>query len=431
MKQILLVLYNILFVPSFYAALLIASLVNSKVRRGFIGRQKLLSRIRHDLKEKDAGKLLIWIHVSSYGEFLQVKPVLYQLKSLNPDIFVFITFFSPSGYENVKIEPPVDAISYLPIDSYFHAKRFLSVLKPTLAVIVRHDIWPNFVWHLHRKQIPLVLIDASLPDNSSRFWPILRGINKRLFDIMEAILVVSEEEREKFKKFVTDPKKLIVAGDTKYDQVIQRSQNLKQIAVLLNHNYLLKHRIIVAGSSWESDEAVIVPAFHSLASGFEDLLLILAPHEPSSNRLTEIKNHLDELNIPSVCLSELKEEDENFKCLIIDRIGLLANIYYLATVAFVGGSFHSKIHNVLEPAVYGRPVIFGPKMKNSSEAIHLLKHGAAIRVNSKEEFIQTISDLLNDAVKCSQFGNKARQTVMKNVGNSKNIAEFLLKYLSD
>jgi len=429
MKRILLVLYNIFFVPLFYIALLLASLVNSKIIRGFHGRKKLFSRIRNNVAGMESGRPKIWIHVSSYGEFLQVKPVLYQLKSLNPNIFIFITFFSPSGYENVTVEPPVDYISYLPLDSYFNAKKFISIVEPQLAVIVRHDIWPNFVWHLSRRNIPLFLIDASLPDNSSRFWPILRGINKKLFSILDAIMVVSEEEKEKFKKVVTDPEKLIVAGDTKYDQVIERSQNLKRIALLLNHDYIIKHRIIVVGSSWESDESVLIPAFKKLSEKFKDLFLVIAPHEPTQQRIAGIENRLRDKDIQSVCLSELTEEAEDFQCLIIDRIGLLANIYYLATVAFVGGSFHSKIHNVLEPAVYGRPVIFGPKMKTSSEAIHLLKHNAAIQVNSMKEFIDVVSGLLKDPERSAQFGNKARQTVMKNVGNSKKIAEFLLKYL--
>lgn len=429
MKRILLALYNIIFVPSFYTGLLLASLVNPKIRRGFSGRKKLLKSIETDLSRLEAGDQKIWIHVSSFGEFLQVKPVLQQIKSLNPSTFIFVTFFSPSGYENVIVESPVDYISYLPIDSYFQAKKFISVLSPKLAVIVRHDIWPNFVWCLWQAQIPLILIDASLPDNSSRFWPVLRGINKRLFGIMKAILVVSEDEKEKFKKVVSDHEKIIVAGDTKYDQVIERSQDLKKIALLLNHDYLLKHRIIVAGSSWESDEAVLIPAFSELASEFNDLFLIIAPHEPSENRVAEIKNRLQEYRIPWVRLSELHEEDVNFKCLIVDRIGLLANIYYLATLTFVGGSFHSKIHNVLEPAVYGRPVIFGPKMKNSSEAIHLLKHNAAIRVESKKEFIDVVSDLLNHSERSNQFGLRARKTVMQNVGNSKEMAEFLLKFV--
>jgi len=250
MKRTLLVLYNIVFVPAFFVALFLASWINSKIRRGVRGRKNLIDRIQMDLARLGSGKPKVWVHVSSYGEFLQVKPVLFQLKALDPNIITFITFFSPSGYENVTVEHPVDCISYLPLDSYVQARKFVSLVKPQLAVIVRHDIWPNFVWRLHRNNIPLVLIDATLPDNSSRFWPILRGINRKLFEFLSAILVVSDEEKLKFQRVVTRPEKIIVAGETKYDQVIERSKNLSPIEDLLNHRYLSTRRILVAGSSW-------------------------------------------------------------------------------------------------------------------------------------------------------------------------------------
>jgi len=174
---------------------------------------------------------------------------------------------------------------------------------------------------------------------------------------------------------------------------------------------------------------VLIPAFGELSAAFDDLVIIIAPHEPAPHRVDDIKNRLHSDNLPTVSLSELTPADASFKCLVIDRIGILANVYYLGTLAFVGGSFHSKIHNVLEPAVYGRPVIFGPKMKTSSEAIQLLKNKAAIQVHTRQELVAVVSDLLQHPNRAAQFGQAARQTVMKNVGNSKSIAEFLLTFI--
>ena len=428
MKQLLLVLYNIIVVPLLYLVFYGLSLTNSKIKRGINGRKNLIAGTKQQLANLEVNRPRLWFHVSSYGEFLQAKPVLTELKKNAPDLFIIVSFFSPSGYENVHETYPIDLKCYLPFDSYFKAKQFVSVISPNAAVIVRHDIWPNFAWRLRRNNIPLILIDASLPKNSSRFWPMLRSLNRHLFSLFEAILVISKEEAENFRK-LKDDASIITIGDTKYDQAFEHSQNLEKIAELRQSPVLNQNNVLVVGSSWQTDEQHIIPAFQQLARRFHDVIMIIAPHEIHPHRIEEIETQLIKAELSSVRFSEFHAAKFNANCLIIDRIGVLANIYFLGAVAFVGGSFHYKIHNVLEPAVYGVPVIFGPKMKNSSEAENLLQHDAAILVKSTRDIVTVISRLLENPGLAQEYGDRAKKIVMDNVGSSQKIAAFLQQYL--
>ena len=428
MKSVLLFFYNIIGAPLLLLAGFLGSLVNSKIRKGLSGRRNMYPMIREQLSATDPTRPRIWFHVSSYGEFLQLKPVLSHLKELNPAIFIIITFFSPSGYDQVAVSALVDLKCYLPFDTYLQAKKFIALISPQVAAIVRHDVWPNFVWRLNREKIPLILIDASIPQSSSRLWLILRGINRHLFSLMEAILAISEEEAVRFRRLVDDPAKIIVVGDTKYDQVFERSQNLTRIAALLENSGLKAKDILVVGSSWQLDEDYLIPAFQRLSQKYKKLAMILAPHEPTPSRLEEIEKRLHQAQLSSVRLSQLTPDQFECRCLIIDQIGLLANIYYLGKVAFVGGSFYYKVHNVLEPAVYGIPVLFGPKMTNSAEAQNLLNRNAAILVDSTQKIVDVITNLFDKPAIADGYGGRAKQVVMQNVGNSRKIARLLLNY---
>ena len=340
-----------------------------------------------------------------------------------------MTVFSPSGFENIKVEKPIDYLCYLPFDSYFTIKRFISIINPKISVIVRHDIWPNCVWLLHKKRIPLYLIDASLPKNSSRFMPIFRYLNQALFRKIAGVFVIAEEEEKKFLRLGVDINKIEVIGDTKYDQVYERSRNNEKISRLIDHPNLLNKKVLVAGSTWQDDEVILIPGFHQVQEKINDTFLIIAPHEPSLKRITEIEQQCHKANIKTVRWSGLENFENDTRCLIVDQIGLLSSIYALGDVAFVGGSFYYKIHNVLEPAVFGIPVFFGPKMTTSAEAFKMIEHEAAIIVNSKEQIVDLLMKIFMDTKYANKFGDKAKSLVMKNVGSSKKIADFLINNL--
>lgn len=429
MRRLLLVIYNLVAVPLLFLSFLLSGLFNSKIRRGIQGRRNMYALLRQQLDRLDPAAPRIWFHVSSYGEFLQANPIFNHLKHQSPTVKIVVSFFSPSGYEQVSLGATVDVKCYLPFDSYWGAKKFIALLRPTVAVIVRHDIWPNFVYRLAQQNIPLLLVDASLSDKSARLLPIVRAINRQLFSCMAAILTVSAAEAAKFRRLIDRAEKVMVVGDTKYDQVFERGQQREGIAALAKMPTVQQSKIWVVGSSWPTDEQFIIPAFETLCRRFDDLVLILAPHEPVPRRIQEIEERLARAQLTSMRLSQLADTQFAARCLIVDRIGILAAIYSLGQIAFVGGSFHYKVHNVLEPAVVGVPVLFGPKMTNSAEAQYLLAHDAAIMVRSSEEIVATISHLLQAAPAAKAYGQRARQIVMQNVGSSEKIAATLLQFL--
>lgn len=429
MRRLLLVIYNLVAVPLLFLSFLLSSLFNSKIRRGIQGRRSNYARLCEQLAKVNPTAPRIWFHVSSYGEYLQAYPILKQLKTKYPAAIIIVSFYSPSGYDHVSLGEVVDVKCYLPFDSYWGAKKFVGLLAPTVAIIVRHDIWPNFVYRVAQQQIPLLLVDASLSDRSARLMPGLRQINRQLFSCMKAILTISEVEAEKFRRLLDRAENVMVVGDTKYDQVLERSQQRQAIATLLEKPELRQRQIWVVGSSWPRDEQFILPAFETLCRQFDDLLLILAPHEPEPHRVQEIEAYLAGAQLSAQRLSQLDNRPFVARCLIVDRIGVLAALYSLAKIAFVGGSFHYKVHNVLEPAIFGIPVLFGPKMTNSAEAQQLLANNAAILVRSREEIVATVTDLLQHANIANSYGQRARQIVMQNVGSSEKIAEILLSFL--
>lgn len=429
MRRLLLIIYNLFAVPLLFLSFLLSGLFNSKIRRGIHGRLKNRAMLRAQLDKVDPMAPRIWFHVSSYGEFLQAQPILRHLKQKYPALVIVVSFFSPSGYDHVSVGDIVDVKCYLPFDSYWGAKKFVAMLAPTVAAIVRHDIWPNFVYRLAQQHIPLLLVDASLSDKSARLLPLVQKINRQLFGCMTAILAISEAEAAKFQQLMDHPEQVMVVGDTKYDQVFERGQQREAIAALTEIPALQQSKIWVVGSSWPMDEHFIFPAFEALCRQFDDLVLILAPHEPVPRRIQELEARLARAQLPALRLSQLVGNQFNARCLIVDRVGVLAALYSLATIAFVGGSFHYKVHNVLEPAVFGIPVLFGPKMTNSAEARQLLAHEAAILVRSREDIVETVTNLLQHADLASAYGQRARQIVMQNVGSSEKIAEILWQFL--
>lgn len=428
MKGLLLVFYNIFIIPLLFLGAQIASLFNAKIRQGLKGRRTALVQLKSDLN-LHAHRPRVLIHVSSFGEWLQVKPVLLNLKQLCPDVLIVVSFFSPSGFDHVAIEPPIDVKCYLPIDSYFRMKKFVEIMMPRVAAIVRHDIWPNFLYRLKCKEIPVVLIDASVPERSRLMTWLAHPFNRWIYPMFDRILAISDLEAKKLLRWIDDPQKISITGDTKYDQVFQRSQQLERIAQISRLPALQNRPIWVVGSSWPADEGYIIPAFKMLQQQFSDLILILVPHEPSPARIEQIERQLHSENLTGLRLSQLNDRSFHHHCLIIDRVGLLATIYSLGKIAFVGGSFHFKIHNVLEPAVFGIPILFGPKMNNSAEAIHLLANHAALLVKSTDEIVTAITRLLTDPESAQTYGERARQIVMQNVGSSIQVAELLKEFL--
>lgn len=417
--------YNIFVVPSLYLLLRFAGLFNAKVRSGIKGRKRVYEQLILNAAAIDKSKKLIWFHSSSLGEFEQAKPIIEELKK-EKNVNVLITFFSPSGYENSKRYPHADLISYIPFDTKFNAERFIKVVNPTVAVLMRYDIWPNTIKALAESNVPVFLVDATMRSSSPRKYPFIKSFHRMLFSFFTKILTVSEKDANEFLDFGLQKDKVKAVGDTRFDRVYQRSLLAKD-RNLIKEEILKNKKVFVAGSTWEQDEEVIFPAFEKLTRFDSRAIMIVAPHEPTELHLEKIENEFTG-KIKTIRFSHLNNYSDE-RIIIVDSIGILLTLYTYADVAFVGGSFKQNVHNVLEAAVYGIPVIIGPKIHNSQEAIQLAKIGGGVVVNNKKQMYRTLRTLMsNDEIRKSK-GKVSFEFVKANLGATEKILKEINTYL--
>ena len=425
MKLIWKIFYNYLILPFLYATLRLAGLFNSKIRRGIIGRKRVYENLILSATSIDKSKKLVWFHSASLGEFEQAKPIIEKLKEMK-DVNILITFFSPSGFENSKNYPLADLISYIPFDTLGNTNKFISITNPTLSVIMRYDLWPNMILSLNKKNIPIFLVDATLRSTSPRKSPFLRSFHKNLFSQLTRILTVSENDANEFRSFGFNGDRIKAVGDTRFDRVYQRSLMAKE-KKLINEEFLRNKKIFVAGSTWEQDEEVILPAFIKLSKVDDNAIMIIAPHEPTLLNLERIENEFDG-KLDTIRFSHLNNYS-NQKVIIVDSIGILLTLYTYAQVAYVGGSFKQNIHNVLEAAVYGIPVMFGPKIENSQEAQKLVELGGGIIIKNKRDAYRNLRTLFSNEefrIKCGKISSDYTKS---NIGATERILQEIYKVL--
>lgn len=420
------VFYSNVVLPILWALLQIAGMFNAKVRRGIRGRQRLLAEVAAQMKRVPPGKR-VWVHSSSMGEFEQAKPIIVELKRRHPGVRVIASFFSPSGYDHSRKYPYADVITYLPFDTKGNAVRFIDLIRPDVAVMVRYDLWPNHVWELDRRRIPIIIANATLRSATKRLLPLARSFHYHMYDCVTAILTVSASDARVFAKFGITRPEITAIGDTRYDQVMQRSAEARGRHVIADH-ILGDRKVVVVGSSWPEDEAVVLPAILALLKERGDILLILVPHEPTVDHLQELE---DELSGRARCIrfSALNTYN-NEPVILVDSIGILVALYSCAHVAYVGGSFRQGVHNVLEAAVYGIPVVFGPRHRNSQEPLALVERGGAFVVNDARELERTLDNLFADETSRRSAGAKAAAFVESNAGATNRVLEHLRPYVT-
>ncbi len=417
---------------SFYKALLplfriILSLIgifNTKVQRGLEGRKKLFDELEHSVSQLKSHQR-VWIHVSSMGEFEQAKPIIRLLHERYPHCTIIVSFFSPSGYEHSQRSKLVDVVTYIPFDSIQNAKRFISILQPTVALFIRYDLWPHHILEIYRNNIPAFLVNATLPTNSKRLLPLVRQFHAILFNMLNGIYTVTEHDAFTFRQLQLSKPEIEKTGDTRYDQVWYRRNEAMQKHLIASH-IIQNKRIIVAGSTWPEDEEVIIPALKQLLRKRNDILIIIVPHEPTEDALEMLERQCEN-GIRSIRFSDLNDYSGE-EIILVDSIGILMPLYQYGTIAYVGGSFKQGIHNVLEPAVYGIPVLFGPKHTNSHEAQLLVQSGAAFVIQNTDTCLSTFELLLTNDAQRTKAGEQALTFVKDNIGATDKLFEKLKPY---
>jgi 3-deoxy-D-manno-octulosonic-acid transferase len=425
MRRIWYLFYNGVVIPAFWLLLQLGSAFNPKIRRGIRGRSHLFENLEQQVKTLKASRR-IWFHSSSMGEFEQAKPIIAALREKYSDLNIIVSFFSPSGYDHSKNYKPADLITYIPLDTARNARRFLTLLHPSVAVMVRYDIWPNHVWELKARNIPAFIANATMRKNSSRLKFPLRSFHRELYQQLTSILAVSTSDVRAFEHIGIRPPQVQAIGDTRYDQVWSRSLEARK-KHLIPEPILRRRKVFVVGSSWEEDEEVILPTFKKIIQYDANALMILVPHEPNLQTLERIEIQLNS-SPGSIRFSDLNDYSGE-RIILVDSIGILTALYQYANVAYVGGSFKQGVHNVLEPAVYGIPVLFGPKHHNSQEAVELAKRGGGIVVHDQQDCYKSLRTLLNNKKAVAKAGSISFELVKENMGATERFIQHLEKVL--
>ncbi len=363
----------------------IAARFDKKLARGLDGRRGLAERLAAwAAAHRDPRRPLVWMHAPSVGEGLQAKPVLEALRAEQPEWQLAYTFFSPSA-ERLAKNLPVDVADYLPLDHPGEVEAVLAALQPAALVFSKLDVWPELTLAAARRGVKLGLISATVAPHSSRLrWP-TRQWAQPAYRALQRIGTISDDDGRRLEQLGARPEAIAVTGDTRYDSVTERAERLDRTREPLARLATVAAGTftIVAGSTWPADEAVLLPAFADLLVQVPAARLLLAPHEPNPDHLAGIAQRLQQLKLPRpVRLSQL-EHAKPGPVIVVDRVGILADLYALADVAFVGGGFHrAGLHSVLEPAVFGVPIAIGPHWEMSRDAGLLIDRGAAVPLPS-------------------------------------------------
>ncbi len=416
-------IYNLLL-PVASAAFRIAAHFDAKIARTLNARKGLKERWLSKSAELDKSRPVVWFHVSSVGEFLQARPVMDILsKKIGPSLQIALTFYSPSGFEYYENSdrmgktPSIRFVDYLPFDTLSNARFCLGCLNPDLVVYVKYDLWPNLVAESSKRNIRQLLLSGTLVDRKRHMSGITGNFYKNLYSMISVIASVSDMDSGLFKQYLHPGVRVVTTGDIRFDQVCIRIDNA---TVSIPEEILsCEKRFIIAGSSWPKDEALIIKGFRKLLGRFDDTGLIIAPHEPEPVRIEEIEQSLEKEGLSSVRLSLLESSRGiDTDVIIADGLGYLAELYKAGTIAYVGGSWTTGVHNVMEPAVCGLPVFFGPKIGNAWEAERLIELGAAEIVRNADEFAARAGRLLADQDLLERTGRSASSFIRNHTGAS-------------
>lgn len=391
----------------------IASAKNRKAQFWVKGRKNIFQKITNGIQ---TSKPVYWFHCASLGEFEQGRPVIERLKSTK-DCFILLTFFSPSGYEVQKNYKHADFVCYLPIDSKINAKKFIRIVKPKAAIFIKYEFWFNYLSELKENNIETYLVSGIFRPQQHFFKFYGKWFKKQL-STFNYFFVQNEESFSLLKSIGYS--NTIISGDTRFDRVKELTDENFNNPVI--ESFCKESKVVVAGSTWEKEHEFICQFANSEELNFK---FLIAPHEVNQKNTLDLKNRLGN---KSILLSETKENQDlsNFNILIIDKIGLLSKLYRFAYLSIIGGGFRSGIHNTLEAAAYGSPIMFGPNYHKFQEAKDLVELGSAKPMTNYTQFKNLLMVFLNSEDLQEICGLKSSQYVKSRTGAT----DLILKKIS-
>lgn len=430
--------YNLAGLPLARASSRLAAGLRPKVARGLNGRKRSFAEIENYLSATGHGPPPtggILFHASSVGEYLQALPLIRELKAANKERSLYLSFFSPSVEKRARACPLADLVFYLPEDTRANITRLLGLLKPTLIVISKFDIWPNLVTQAEQAGIPVAVIAATLSPDSGRLRGLSGRFHRSFYPGLSLVCAIAEADAKNFIRLGVKAENCIVTGDTRFDQTWQRASEVAEDdPLVLAFSGWKSHFRFACGSIWPTDLKHLLPALAQLCNRHEHLRLILAPHEPTQAHVKSLVSFLEDNNLSFELYSALKGSGDRGKtspvasstrAVIVDTIGVLAAVYRAADAVYVGGSFGRGVHNVMEPACFGLPVIFGPRHLNSYEALLMIQRGGAFPVEKGADMVKIAGRFLRDKSYLHQAGQSARAVVTENLGATGRTLEAL------
>jgi 3-deoxy-D-manno-octulosonic-acid transferase len=407
----------LIFIYSYHLGIRIAALWNPKAKLWVAGRKNFPFVPTHNKKT-------VWMHCASLGEFEQGRPVLEAIRKDYPQVKIVLTFFSPSGYEVMKNYNGADYIFYLPIDSAANAGKMIDTIAPDLILWVKYEFWYYYLTAFKKRNIPVLMVSGIFRSGQPFFkW---YGAMWRTMLNSFRYFFVQNEISKTLLATVGITQNISIGGDTRFDRVIEIADKFEPLPLI--EKFCGSSKIIVAGSTWEEDEEELI---HYVKANPE-IKFIIAPHEIHEGNIKDVQKEF----AGSVLYSSLTTDDrqpttestqrKTRNVLIIDNIGMLSRLYHYAHITYVGGGFEdSGIHNVLEPAVYGKPVIYGPQYEKFAEAVDLVDCGAGICINNALELEKVLTELWNNEALLKQKGKAAKDYVYSKAGAAQKVMEYI------
>ncbi|CAC9974219.1 3-deoxy-D-manno-octulosonic acid transferase [Flavobacterium panici] len=410
----MLFLYNLaVSLAAFF--LKIVALFSPKIKLFVEGRKNVFSILEEKIKPEDK---TIWFHAASLGEYEQGLPVIEKIKEKYPTHKIILTFFSPSGYEVRKNNTVADVTIYLPLDTKRNAKRFLKLVHPEFAFFIKYEFWLNYLKELEKSKTPTYLISGIFRD-SQMFFKWYGGFYRKALKAFNYFFVQNESSKQKIEAIGF--KNVIVSGDTRFDRVaaiLERDNTLDYI-----ENFKNNQQTIVIGSSWPKDEVLIAEYINQAP---ENVKFIIAPHNIKADQISNLKSQITK---STVLFSEKDNKDlSNYNVFIIDTIGILTKIYSYGTIAYVGGGFGNPgIHNILEPATFGIPIVIGPNYSNFAEAVSLVELGGCMPISNISELKEILDRLLTDQTFLKEKSQICESFIQNNKGATNAIMRVVSK----
>ncbi|EJL64137.1 3-deoxy-D-manno-octulosonic acid transferase [Flavobacterium sp. CF136] len=408
----MLFLYNLVIsIAGFF--LKIIALFSPKIKLFTEGRKNVFAILEEKIKPSDK---TIWFHSASLGEYEQGLPVIEKIKEKYPSHKIIVTFFSPSGYEVRKNNTVADVTVYLPLDTKKNAKRFLKLVHPELVFFIKYEFWLNYLKELKTNKIPAYLISGIFRD-SQMFFKWYGGFYRKALETFTYFFVQNQSSKEKIEAIGFH--NVIVSGDTRFDRVnaiLERDNSLDFIETFKNNQ-----TTIIIGSSWPKDETLLINYINQAS---ENIKFIIAPHNIKTDQILNLKSQITK---STLLFSEKENKNPaDYNVFIIDTVGLLTKIYSYGTIAYVGGGFGNPgIHNILEPAAFGIPIVIGPNYSNFAEATELVNLGGCMVISGQEELKQTFDQLITDQIFLKEKGQICKSYIQNNKGATNRIMKVI------